>query len=258
MPVVLLPYITWQMREPGNGRNEALVWLPEQINHSEKAMGLAAGCTCEARPDLGDLDENSLHDVQTANCPIVDGADRSLRTQIKTHEFRVDNLCKEPEPDCLEIHHSITNLTGRTWHNVVSVVCIQLVKAPDFRYGSAEQLFCCSTEGIQSFRAMETAASDHVDRRFAPPDVTLAHPLVMVRSLCGEFTLGHAFLNGTGSLFANRLPRVQCIHSQRPVFDSLRPNETKTRVGVLFTVRGGPEDALSYYLSWRDGAAGSR
>ncbi len=42
MPVVLLPYITWQMREPGNGRNEALVWLPEQINHSEKAMGLAA------------------------------------------------------------------------------------------------------------------------------------------------------------------------------------------------------------------------
>ena len=227
--------IRWVLRVPRNRANHVRIWAPEDVRHDGIQLWPEPHYEIQVGP----------HDESHETAPM---------TLTKPGCFCVDNLSMERGPDCLEIHHSLTNLTDDVWNDTRTTVCVQLATAADFHYTDGEGVFYSSVEGIRSFPkelrpANEWACEFLVERR-----VDVLHPLIMVPSRCGRYTMGHAFLSGT-KVVGNGAAYIKCIHSCYPEFGVLKPGETKTQIGVVFVVKGSPRDAQKFYLEWKQGAA---
>jgi len=237
------PYILWIPKSPRLHRNRILIWSPEVIKHDDVTYG------------VGREEATEMHIERDPS-----GPHKFLKVSAsRPGLYRVDNVCEEVDPDCLEIRVSLTNGSDESWDDARAEACVQLVKAPDFRYGDGEGVFYPSVEGIRRFPGELNPPNEYACEFLQDPEIPPEHPLMMVPSLCGGFTLGHAFLGGT-MLFGNGAPRIHCIHSYYCRFGDLAPQQTGTATGVVFVVEGGPAEALAYYLEWQgrvEGLSGS-
>ena len=231
MPIVSIPGFEWAPAIPNWGKNHIIIWLPEGVSHDDKAVPFAE------------------EPLQVQTWPDPQQWDRSLRMQIQNEHVEIKNHCRDIEPNCLEYRCSLTNLTDEIWHKTQAYVCVQLVRAPDFRYFDGESVFYASAEGIQPFCKKLSPPNEWFSQKLIQPEIPQEHPLVMVRSQCGQYVLGHANLTGTW-MSGNGMERQKCIHSHCCEFGTFHPGQTGTQHGVVFVIKGNLQAAFDYYLNW--------
>lgn len=147
----------------------------------------------------------------------------------------------------IEIHHTITNLSKQNWENVLSNICVQLSDAPIFKYRNASEVYYAGHNAFHTFKYKEDGLWKFLNR---DSDKDILHPLIMVKGKQEKYVIGFVFPSAK-EVGGNGNHSTHCIHSS-PIFESIDKGTAKTEIGIVFIIKGDLEDALKYYLDWKE------
>jgi hypothetical protein len=163
-----------------------------------------------------------------------------------------------PSEHGLELRFSATNLSERTFHNVVVFPCLGH-PTDNFQDQRMERTFIVTSDGVTPLCKTNRGTGDPVRTHYhvagkcpmrfvgvpfwgEASSTTAACGAIMRTSSNGNFTIGCAWEN-VSELFHNEDDH-HCIHSVASLGD-IAPGVTATVRGKVVLVQGGPEDALA-------------
>jgi hypothetical protein len=157
-----------------------------------------------------------------------------------------------PIEDGVALSLSLTNLSDTPIGPSLANVCVQFAAAPSFADPLLERYFYVSGGTIVHVnRPYYNFEENHTWFFGTAPDTRFPHNppadygFVGLASKDGEWVAGHGW-DSSKKVWGNCHPSLACFHSD-PEFGKVNPGQTLVSKGVLYIMRGSPEECSARY-----------